>query len=134
MFAPYLLLMEGLYCALMFSFIASMPSEGVLQVTGFPPFSQQGGCFELEKSAAAPGMRSHDSTGQEPTLYPLGQPRQSMKGKRKSALYPLARFIHWLLLAVRVTGGIRLQIVYGTDRVSMALFFHLKSSRNRLVT
>jgi hypothetical protein len=57
-----------------------------------------------------------------------------MKGKRKSAVYPLARFIHWLLLAVRVPGGIRLQIVYGTDRVSMAWFFHLKSSRNRLVT
>jgi hypothetical protein len=42
-----------------------------------------------EKFLHATGMRSHDSTGQEPTLYPLGQTRQLGKAKQKSAVYPL---------------------------------------------
>jgi hypothetical protein len=42
-----------------------------------------------EKFLHATGMRSHDSTGPEPTLYPLGQTRQLVKAKPKSAVYPL---------------------------------------------
>jgi hypothetical protein len=40
--------------------------------------------FWTRKILRATGMRSHDSTGPEPTLYPLGQTRQLMKGKRKN--------------------------------------------------
>jgi hypothetical protein len=49
-----------------------MPSEGVVQAW---------------KMLHATGMRSHDSTGPEPTLYPLGQTRQLMKGKRKNGIW-----------------------------------------------
>jgi hypothetical protein len=44
-----------------------------------------------EKFLHATGMRSHDSTGPEPMLYPLGQTRQLGKAAKKSAVYPAGR-------------------------------------------
>jgi hypothetical protein len=63
-----------------------------LALHGFLVSSKEGALDS--KIRRATGMRSHDSTGQELPLYPLGQTRQLMKGKRKSPVYPLARFIH----------------------------------------